>query len=91
MTRATMTGWNLDRRLSKHIYEFLNVDQLIPITEDLSTQSLVLPDCEHMVNEKEEEGEEMQPLTVHVTHKDAFTALSVLDFVTVQVISMRKL
>jgi hypothetical protein len=42
--------------------KFLNVDQLIPATEDLSRQSLNIPDCEHVADEQEEEGEEMQPL-----------------------------
>jgi hypothetical protein len=61
--------------------EFLDVDQLIPTTEDSSIQSLHLPDCEHMANEQEEEEEETQPLPVCPTRKDAFTALSVSDCV----------
>jgi hypothetical protein len=32
-------------------------------------------------DEQEEEGEEMQPLPEHLTCKDTFTALSVLDCV----------
>jgi hypothetical protein len=32
-----------------------------------------------VADEQEEDGEEMQPLPEHLTRKDAFTALSVLD------------
>jgi hypothetical protein len=41
---------------------------------------LDFPDSEHVVSKQEEEGEEMQPLPVHPTCKDTFTAL-VLDYI----------
>jgi hypothetical protein len=34
------------------------MDQLITTTEDPSTQSLDIPDWEHMANDQEEEGDE---------------------------------
>jgi hypothetical protein len=42
--------------------EFLNMDHLIPTTEDHTATSLDIPDSEHVVHEREEEGERMQPL-----------------------------
>jgi hypothetical protein len=61
--------------------EFLNVNQLIPTTEDRTATSLDVPDSEHVAYEWEEEGEGMQPLSTRLTRKDAFIALSVLDTV----------
>jgi hypothetical protein len=57
--------------------EFLNVDRLIPTTEDDTATSLDVPGREHAGSE----GEEMQWLSAHPTQKDAFMALSVLDAV----------
>jgi hypothetical protein len=55
------------------------VYQLIPTTEDLSTRSLNFPDSEHVANEQEVEGKEMQSLLIHLTCKEAFVVLSVFD------------
>jgi hypothetical protein len=61
--------------------EFLNVDQLIPTTEDRTTTSLDVPDSEHVAYEQAEEGEGTQPFSARPIQNDAFTALSVLDTV----------
>jgi hypothetical protein len=61
--------------------EFLNVDQLIPTTEDHTATRLDIPDSDHVAYEQEEQGEGMQPLPARPTREDAFTALSVLDTV----------
>jgi hypothetical protein len=49
--------------------KYLNVDQLILTTEDLSQRSFDIPDCEHLADEQEEEGEEMRPLSECLTRK----------------------
>jgi hypothetical protein len=64
--------------------EFLNVDQLIPTTEDQMATSLDIPDSKHMVYEWEEEAdrEKMQPLPAHPTrktHKSKQLQLMVVD------------
>jgi hypothetical protein len=61
--------------------EFLNVNQLIPTTEDHTATSLDVPDSDHMAYEQEHEGEGMQLLPARLTWKDTFTELSVLDTV----------
>jgi hypothetical protein len=63
--------------------EFLNVDQLIPTTEDQMATSFYIPDRHHMAYEWEEgmKGEEMQLFPAHPTWKDASVALSAPDTV----------
>jgi hypothetical protein len=61
--------------------EFLNVDQLIPTTEDHTATSLDVPDSEQVAYEREGEGEGIQLLPARPTRKDAVTALLVLDTV----------
>jgi hypothetical protein len=63
--------------------EVLNVDQLIPTTEDQKATSFGIHYSKHMVYEWQEEveWEEMQPLPACPTRKDALMALSELEIV----------
>jgi hypothetical protein len=58
------------------------VDKLIQTIDYQVEEILDIPDCNHVVNEQEEEVE-MQPVSSCPTYEEAFRALSLLESVIV--------